>query len=37
MQELQEQGICSKIEIYQTNLTISQRSQAIVEPLLSTQ
>jgi valyl-tRNA synthetase len=37
VQELQEQGICSKIETYQTNLTVSQRSQAIVEPLLSTQ
>ncbi|CAH1759202.1 7949_t:CDS:2 [Entrophospora sp. SA101] len=35
--ELQAQNICLKIETYQTNLAVSQRSGATIEPLLSTQ
>ena len=34
---LKEKNICVKVEAYQTNLSLSQRTGAIVEPLLSTQ
>ncbi|RHZ36485.1 class I tRNA ligase family protein [endosymbiont GvMRE of Glomus versiforme] len=37
VKELQEKNICSKIETYQTNLAVSQRTGVSVEPLLSTQ
>jgi len=37
VKELEEKGICSKIENYQTNLIISQKTGSLIEPLLSTQ
>jgi valyl-tRNA synthetase len=37
VKELQEKKICSKIETYQTNLAVSQRTGVPVEPFLSTQ
>ena len=35
--KLVEKGICVKIEEYETNLTYSSKSGAIIEPLLSQQ
>ncbi|RHZ36398.1 class I tRNA ligase family protein [endosymbiont GvMRE of Glomus versiforme] len=37
VKELQEKNICLKVETYQTNLAVSQRTGVPVEPLLSTQ
>ncbi|CAI2180837.1 14124_t:CDS:1, partial [Funneliformis geosporum] len=37
VKELQAHNICLKIETYQTNLVVSQRTRALIEPLLSTQ
>ena len=37
IKELQEKNICLKIETYQTNLVVSQRTGVPVEPFLSTQ
>ena len=37
VEKLTQQGICLKTESYQTTLPISQRSGAVIEPILSTQ